>query len=109
MTGHEAPIAQGETPTQASTGAPYVVVRYWAAARAAAGVAEDRVPVDGPISLADLRSRALALHPGSARLAEVVAVCSVLIGDEPLGTRDPSEVQVAPGASVEFLPPFAGG
>ena len=109
MTGHEAPIAQGETPAHAAGEATYVVVRYWAAARAAAGVPEDRVPVDGPVSLADLRSRALALHPDSTRLAEVVAACSVLIGDEPLGTRDPADVQVPPGASVEFLPPFAGG
>ncbi|RYP85273.1 MoaD/ThiS family protein [Nocardioides guangzhouensis] len=85
------------------------MVRYWAAARAAAGVAQDRVPVDGPVSLADLRSRALALHPDAPRLADVVGACSVLIGDEPLGTRDPADVQVAPGSSVEFLPPFAGG
>jgi molybdopterin converting factor small subunit len=113
MTGHESRIAQGETPGRASPRAgpeaSYVVVRYWAAARAAAGVAEDRVPVDGPVALADLRDRALALHPDSPRLAQVVAACSVLVGDRPLGTRDPAAVLVEPGTSVEFLPPFAGG
>jgi len=109
MTGHEPRIAQGETPAHPTAGTSYVVVRYWAAARAAAGVAQDTVPVDGPVSLADLRARALALHPDAPRLADVVAACSVLIGDEPLGTRDAADVQVAPGTSVEFLPPFAGG
>ena len=40
-----------------------VTLRYWAAAKAAAGVAEDVVPVAGPVTLADLRDRAVALHP----------------------------------------------
>ena len=87
----------------------YVVVRYWAAARAAAGVPEDRIATDRPLSLAEVRDRALALHPDAPRLADVVAACSVLVGDAPVGRRDPAEVIVAPGGSVEFLPPFAGG
>jgi sulfur-carrier protein len=85
-----------------------VTVRYWASARAAAGVASDDLPVDGPVSLADLRDRAVALHPGT-RLDAVLGVCSVLVGDQPVGTSDPAEVMVEPGATVEFLPPFAGG
>ena len=83
-------------------------VRYWAGARAAAGVAEDLLPVTGPVSLADVVRRAVDLHPGT-RLGEVVAVCSVLVDDRPAGTADPATVTVAPGASVELLPPFAGG
>jgi sulfur-carrier protein len=85
-----------------------VTLRYWAAARAAAGVAEDAVPVTGPTTLADLRERAVALHPGT-RLEAVLAVCSVLVGDRPVGARDPGSVEVDPGETVEFLPPFAGG
>jgi sulfur-carrier protein len=83
-------------------------VRYWAAAKAAAGTAEDRLPVDGPVTLAEVRRQVIALHPGS-RLPAVLDACSVLVGEEPVGTRADDEVKVEPGASVEFLPPFAGG
>ena len=88
-----------------------VTVHYWAAARAAAGVSEDRIATDGPLSLAEVRDRALALHPDAETLQRVIASCSVLIGDVPLGERraHPAAVTVQPGASVEFLPPFAGG
>ena len=85
-----------------------VTVRYWASARAAAGVATDALPVDGPVSLSELRDRAVALHPGT-RLEAVIGVCSVLVGDRPVATQDPATVMVDPGETVEFLPPFAGG
>ena len=83
-------------------------VRYWAAAKAAAGTDSDDVPVNGPVTLTDLRAAAVALHPGS-RLAEVLAACSTLVGEQPVGRADPASYLVQPGASVEFLPPFAGG
>ena len=83
-------------------------VRYWAAARSAAGVAEDAVPASEPMSLADLTSAVLRRHPDS-RFADVIGVCSVLVGDQPVGSRDPQAVVVRPGSTVEFLPPFAGG
>jgi sulfur-carrier protein len=83
-------------------------VRYWAAAKAAAGVASDELAVSGPVPLAEVVRRAVALHPGS-RLAEVVSACSVLVDDRPLGGADAESVLVAPGSSVELLPPFAGG
>jgi molybdopterin synthase sulfur carrier subunit len=83
-------------------------VRYWAAAKAAAGTGSDDVPVNGPITLSELRVAAAALHPGT-RLAEVLAACSTLVGEQPVGLADPTSYVVEPGASVEFLPPFAGG
>ena len=83
-------------------------VRYWAAARSAAGVAEESVDVPGPVTLAELRAEVVARHEGT-RLPDVVAVCSVLIGDRPVSSGDPAEVVVRPGETVEFLPPFAGG
>ena len=83
-----------------------VTVRYWAGARAAAGVAEDVFEVTGPTTVADVVRRVVAAHPDAAR---VVAVCSVLVGDRPLGGQDPDEVVVLPGGTVELLPPFAGG
>ena len=89
-------------------GQDFVTVRYWASARAVAGVASDVVSVDGQISLAELRDRAAGLHPDT-RLADVLAVCSVLVGDQPVASREPGAVIVSAGDTVEFLPPFAGG
>lgn len=83
-------------------------VRYWAAARSAAGTAEETVEVAGPLTLAALRAEVVRRHADS-RLADVIAVCSVLVGDQPVSTQDPGAVEVPPGATVEFLPPFAGG
>ena len=89
-----------------------VTVRYWASARAAAGVASEILQVTGDLTLADVTARVVARRegaPGADRLARVLDVCSVLVGDAPAGTRDPAAVVVRPGDSVEFLPPFAGG
>ena len=83
-------------------------VHYWAAAKAAAGVAGDDLAVEGAVTLAEVVRRVLALHPGS-RLPDVLATCSALVGDRPVGASDPDEVRIEPGQSVEFLPPFAGG
>jgi molybdopterin synthase sulfur carrier subunit len=87
---------------------PSIRVRYWAAAKSAAGVAEDRLPTETPLTLADVRDRAIGLHPGT-RLGEVLAACSALVGDRPVGSVPPDLVTVQPGSTVEFLPPFAGG
>ena len=65
-----------------------VNVHYWASARAAAGVAADAVRVDGSVTLAELRERAVALHPGT-NLAAVLGVCSVLVGEQPVGVAGP--------------------
>ncbi|QIX25477.1 MoaD/ThiS family protein [Nocardioides sp. JQ2195] len=100
MSPESSPSSQNET---------QIIVRYWASARAATGVNEDRLSTDGTLSISDVRDRVLALHPDSDNLERVVASCSVLVDDEPLGRRDPSTVLVSPGQSVEFLPPFAGG
>ena len=85
-----------------------VTVRYWAGARAAAGTAEDVFDAGADLTLADLVARVLERHPGD-RMARTVAVCSVLVGDQPVRSQDPERVVVPPGAVVELLPPFAGG
>jgi molybdopterin converting factor small subunit len=87
----------------------HVTLRYWAAARAAAGVETDLVEVSGPVTLADLVAESLRRHPDSDRLSQVLDCCSVLIGDRPAATEDRRTVTVEPGQHVEFLPPFAGG
>ncbi|MEO9324193.1 MoaD/ThiS family protein [Nocardioides sp. C4-1] len=85
-----------------------ITVRYWASARAAAGVDSEAVVVPGPVSLTDLLARVVAAHPGG-RLPQVLEACSVLVGDRPVKSLDPATVTVSPGDVVEFLPPFAGG
>ncbi len=81
-----------------------VTLRYWAAAKAAAGLAEERVPAD---SLAAALARAAELH--GDRLAGVLARCSFLVDGDPVGARPHHDVALGPGAVVEVLPPFAGG
>jgi len=82
---------------------PSVKVRYFAAARAASGVDEERFPLPQPATLAALLDTVRAAH-GEA-LTTVLARCSYLV-DEVAG-RDGSVL--APGAEVDILPPFAGG
>lgn len=86
-----------------------VTLRYWASARAAAGTDSDALDVTGPTPLADLVERARAAHADSPRFAQVLACCSMMVGDRPVTTDDPASVVVQPGDTVEFLPPFAGG
>ena len=86
-----------------------VTVRYWAAARSAAGVEVDLVVVSDDATLADVLADVRLRHQARPRLAEVLSVCSVLVGDQPVGAVDPGAVRVRAGDSVELLPPFAGG
>lgn len=85
-----------------------ITVRYWAGARAAAGVGEDVFDAEPGLTLADLLARVLERRQDD-RMARTVAVCSVLLGDQPVRSLDPGDVLVPPGSVVELLPPFAGG
>ena len=86
-----------------------VILRYWASARAAAGTDSDAMEVSGAVTLAELVRRAREAHADSPRFSDVLSCCSMMVGDRPVTTDDPNEVLVPPGATVEFLPPFAGG
>jgi len=86
--------------------APLVTVRYWAAARAAAGRQSDDVRA---ATLADALRAVVALHEDSPRFADVVGVCSVLVGSAPVSSQDPATLRLTAGDVVELLPPFAGG
>ncbi|MFQ6171475.1 MoaD/ThiS family protein [Oryzobacter sp. R7] len=87
-------VGAGETSPQA------VTVRYWAGARAAAGVDEERV--SGVATVGELTARLLAGRPA---LAAVLPVCTVLVE----GRASEAATVVAEGSVVEVLPPFAGG
>lgn len=101
--------SRAQSMTSWDAGVGEITLRYWAGARAAAGVETDVMAVSAPVTVAQVREHALALHPGSDQLGRVLAVCSVLVDDTPVGRRDPDSVSVPVGAHVEFLPPFAGG
>lgn len=83
-----------------------VTVRYWAAARAAAGIAQEQVTAS---TLAELLDEIGRRHRDRDRFDDVIDMCSILVGETPVGAKDPSEVPLPHGVSVEFLPPFAGG
>ena len=79
-------------------------VRYWAAARAAAGTTADEVRAD---TLADALADVTGRH-GPA-LEKVLSVCSFVVDGDPVGSRDHAEVPLAGARLVDVLPPFAGG
>ena len=79
-------------------------LRYWAAARAAAGLAEEQVEAD---TLAEALAQASAAHgPG---LEKVLSVCSYVVDGDPVGSRPREDVALRDAALVDVLPPFAGG
>lgn len=86
-----------------------VTVRYWASARAAAGVDQDVLEMASPVTLDRVLAEAKARHRDLSRFVSVVSVCSVLVGDRPVGAQDHEQVVVPEGDTVELLPPFAGG
>lgn len=77
-------------------------MRYWAAAKAAAGRAEDSVEAR---SVAEALEAARRTH--GAELARVLGAASVLVDGVRTDKDDPRPLQE--GAVVEVLPPFAGG
>ncbi len=80
------------------------LIRYWAAAKAAAGVAEEPYRAG---TLAELLQNAAAAR--DAEFRRVLARSSFLVDGQPVGARPHEGVELAEGAVVEVLPPFAGG
>ncbi len=88
--------------TPSTTGPPTastVTVRYWAAARAAAGVDSEQLAGS---TVAEVVAAAVVAHPDLDRVA---SVATFLLDGRAAG-RDAA---LSPGASLEVLPPFAGG
>jgi sulfur-carrier protein len=79
-------------------------LRFWAAAKAAAGVAEE--PYDAT-TLAEALDAARRAH-GEA-LTRVLERSTYVVDDAPVGGRAHDRVLLSDGGSVEVLPPFAGG
>ncbi|WP_283138798.1 MoaD/ThiS family protein [Rhizohabitans arisaemae] len=81
-------------------------IRYWAAAKDAAGVAEEPFAAD---TLAEVLAEAVRRHADSPEFSRVLRRSSILIDGDPVGLRAPADIMVKDGATVEVLPPFAGG
>ena len=80
------------------------VLRYWAGARAAAGVAEELV---SGATLQDVLDAARSTR--NQRFALVLTACSFVVDEQPIGRTPHPSVALAEDAVVEVLPPFAGG
>lgn len=83
-----------------------VTVRFWAGARAAAGVPEESY--EDVADLAALLAAVRARHATDS-LPQVLQRCSYLVDEVSPGTRAHPQVALRPGSVVEVLPPFAGG
>jgi sulfur-carrier protein len=83
-----------------------VTIRYWAAAKEAAGVQEESVEA---IALSDLLNTVVASRKPDGRLADVLARSSFLVNADPVGRAPRQSILLDDGAVVEVLPPFAGG
>ncbi len=81
-----------------------VTVRWFAAARAAAGVESEQVTVPVGTTVAILLKTVRAAHGDD--LARVLDRCSFLLDEVAVRDRD---LPLHDGAIVDVLPPFAGG
>lgn len=83
-----------------------VTIRYWAAAKDAAGMPEESLEA---ASLADALHAAVARREPGTRLREIFARSSFLVNAAPVGRAARETYTLDDGAVIEVLPPFAGG
>jgi molybdopterin converting factor small subunit len=89
-----------------------VTLRYWAAAKQAAGVAEETISAETLAAALEvaLSARERNAAPGAdSGLRAVLARSSFVVDGTPGGGRAPETVELREAAVVEVLPPFAGG
>jgi sulfur-carrier protein len=87
-----------------TTSTATVTIRYFAAARAAAGVETEPLALPDGATVDAVLTAIRARH--GAELARVLDRCSFLLDE--VAVRDRATV-VPTGATVDVLPPFAGG
>jgi sulfur-carrier protein len=88
-----------------------VTLRYWAAAKQAAGVAEETISAGTLAAALEAAVSAREQYAAGAdcELRTVLARSSFLVDGSPVGRRAPETVTLREAAVVEVLPPFAGG
>ncbi|MBD8505829.1 MoaD/ThiS family protein [Hoyosella sp. G463] len=80
-----------------------VTMRYFAAAGRAAGMDEEELDIEGGATLAELVA---SLAERSPELARVLGRCQFLVDEQAVSDQS---IALAPGCTVDALPPFAGG
>jgi molybdopterin converting factor small subunit len=85
-------------------GTTTILVRYFASARAAAGVEEEKVQLTAGATVADAVTELRLLHPES--LPRILDAASLLL--DGVAVRDRSRVLLT-DTELDVLPPFAGG
>ena len=83
-----------------------VTIRYWAAAKEAAGLPEETVEAN---TLGEALNTVVASRKPDRRLAAVISRSSFLVDADPAGRADHQSIVLDDGAVIEVLPPFAGG
>jgi molybdopterin synthase sulfur carrier subunit len=83
-----------------------VTIRYWAAAKEAAGVPEDVVEAG---TLAEALDVIRARRGAGGRLERVLAGSSFLVDGTSVGRQVPADLVLNDDSVVEVLPQFAGG
>ncbi|MFF2548904.1 MoaD/ThiS family protein [Kitasatospora sp. NPDC058063] len=96
----------GVTTEPASGARARGTIRYWAAAKSEAGLAEE--PYEAA-TLAEALTAARERHAGRPKLVRLLGHCSYLVDGAQVGGRDHATVALSEGGTVEVLPPFAGG
>jgi sulfur-carrier protein len=89
-----------------------VTLRYWAAAKQAAGVAEETISAGTLAAALEAASSARERNAAAGAVCDLRAVLarsSFLVDGTPVGRRAPETVTLREAAVVEVLPPFAGG
>ena len=81
-----------------------ITVRYFAGARAAAGVPSEDLELTDGATVADALDLITARH--GKQLSKVLAACSFLL--DSVVVRDQT-VPLPPSGHLDVLPPFAGG
>lgn len=82
-----------------------VILRYWAGARAAAGVETEDVRAG---TVGEALEAARALRPDDPTFARVLDTCS-LLRDRRTVPRSALGTPLSGDTEIEVLPPFAGG
>ena len=83
-----------------------ITIRYWAAAKEAAGLPEESVEAD---TLADALNAVVVSRAPDSRLREVMARSSFLVDATRVNRAAADVITLRDGSVIEVLPPFAGG
>jgi molybdopterin synthase sulfur carrier subunit len=83
-----------------------VTIRYWAAAKQAAGVPEETLEA---VTLRDALNVAVARRKPGDQLEAIFLRSSFLVNADPVGHAAKESIALDDGALIEVLPPFAGG